>query len=164
MSPTMRSTAFERSGVVASAVEMSSEIPPRPSLRSSNASTSSVWALLSSPGVLMSCGPLQQRLGRAAIGRDLRLELLLVDVVRGFGEPLEELVRKLIGVDDDRGEVGGVVLEAALLARVQAPLDREQQQDDDQHADPEGDQPSGHKLALALRPRAAGPRAASCGF
>ena len=55
-------------------------------------------------------------------------------------------------------EVGDVVLEAALLARVEAAADAEQQQDDQQHADAERDHPAQHQLALAVGPRAPGAR------
>ena len=105
--------------------------------------------------------PLQQALGRAAIGGDLGLELERVGVRRRILEPGEELGRELVRLLDDRLEVGGVVLEAALLARVQAAPDREQQQDHEQHADPERDHPAQHQLALALGPRPPGPGAGS---
>ena len=103
--------------------------------------------------------PLQQGLGGAAVGGDLRLEVERVGVRRRVLEALEELARELVRLLDDRLQVRGVVLEPAFLAGVQAALDREQQEDDQDHADPERDHAAQHQLTLAFGPRTAGPRA-----
>ena len=115
-----------------SAVGISSAIPARPSRRSSNACTSSSWASASVVGRVEALDSLQQRLGGAAVGGDLGLELELVEPLLGLDAAGEELGRELVRLGDDRVEVGDVVLEAALLARVEAAADAEQQQDQDQ--------------------------------
>ena len=58
-----------------SAVGMSSAIPARPSRRSSNACTSSVLGVGELIGRVEALDALQQALGGAAVGGDLRLEL-----------------------------------------------------------------------------------------
>ena len=105
--------------------------------------------------------PLQQPLGGAAIGGDLGLELERVGVRLGVLEPVEELGRELVRLLDDRRQVRGVVLEAALLAGVEAAPDREQQEDDQEHADDQRDHAPQHQLTLALGSRAPGASAGS---
>ncbi len=100
--------------------------------------------------------PLQQGLGGPAVGCDLGLEVERVGVRRGVLQPIEELGRELVRLLDDRLEVRDVALVAPLLARVEAPPNREQQEDDHEHADPERDHPAQHQLALALRARSPG--------
>ena len=56
-------------------------------------------------------------------------------VAAGSSSRPKKSLGELVGLGRDRAQVGDVVLEAALLAGVEAALDAQQEQDDDQHAD-----------------------------
>ena len=68
-------------------------------------------------GCVEALDSLQQRLGGAAVGGDLSLELELLEPLLGLDQTGEELGRELVRLGDDRVEVGEVVLEASLRAR-----------------------------------------------
>ena len=116
---------------------MSSAIPARASRRSSNVCIELVLRTAQLARGVEVLHALQQSLGGAAVGGDLGLQAELVGVLRRILEPGEELAGELVRLGRDRAQVGDVVLEAAFLAGVEAALDAQQEQDDDQHADAE---------------------------
>ena len=100
--------------------------------------------------------PLQEALSGAAIGCDLGFDLELRQPPRRVLEAAEELLGELIRLVHDPVEVGDVVLEAALLARVEAASDAQQEQDQD-------DAPTPRAITLRMstwRWRTDGPRLA----
>ena len=138
---------------------MSSAIPVRASRRSSKARLSSFWALFNSSGVSRASTRLAEALRGAAVGLDLRLEAERAEVARVV-EAVEEVVRELVRLGRDRVQVGDVVLEAALLARVETAPDPQHEQDQDQDDDPDADRAAHHDLALVIA-RAAERRSAA---
>ena len=102
--------------------------------------------------------------GRPAVGVDLGAKGECARVARRIGDPAEECLRELLSLRGDRREIARVVLVSAVLASVEAALDPEDQQDDDEHEDAEPHGPPHHDLAVTVRcaakrrPTAAGSR------
>ena len=124
MSPAIRSIA-SRAALVAERGRDVVGDPGEPSRRSSNACTSSVLGVGELVGRVEALDSLQQALGGAAVGGDLGLEAELVGVLRRVARAGRR-TRSRAGSTGStiELEVGDVVLEAALLARVEAAPDR----------------------------------------
>ena len=92
----------------------------------------------------------QQVLAGPAARAELVLELDRGQLARVL-EAIEELARELVRGRDQRGQVAQVVLERALLARVEAAADREQEQDHDDGPDHQRDQAPPDEVAARRR-------------
>jgi hypothetical protein len=86
--------------------------------------------------------------GGAGVGLDLGLERELG--ARGVREVAEEVARELVGLRHEGLQVGVEVLEAPRPARVQAPLDAEDDEDHDDEPDHRRNAAPRHDLAVAL--------------
>ena len=134
----------------------------RASRRRSNARLSWILGGVEAARRVERVNPGVEALRGATIGRDLGFEAERRQVAR-IVETVEEVARELVRLGGDRGQVGDVVLIAALLAGVEAASDPEDDQDQEHHQHGDARRAAGHDLPLPVG-LAAMRRSATAGF